>query len=202
MVDVMAGVLNVLLGQNSGAASASISFTASAVSASDLTTYTFASQSLGSAATGRKIIVGVGGSQTSGVAISSVTVAGVPATSIATNVAASGAFNRSALYIADVPTGTTGDVVVTFASGVLRAGVGVWAAYNLNSSTATSTGTSLSNPYSSSLTVNAGGIAVCYAFTYFASGLPTHSYSGLTKDFDQDMESSVLPQSGGSANFA
>lgn len=101
-----------------------LTFTDSDSSTTNATEYTFSAQSLGTADAERQIIVGAWGSSGAGVSVSSLTIGGVSASLI---IAQNGATNPIAeLWIADVPTGTTGDVVVTFNDGKLRAGIGVW----------------------------------------------------------------------------
>ena len=88
---------------------AEVSQTASDGSASNLTAYTFSGLSLGVAATNRKIVVVVGGFADGGETISSVTVGGISAEPVISQ-AATNTFLE--MWQADVPTGTTGDVVV------------------------------------------------------------------------------------------
>jgi len=96
--------------------------------------YTFSSQNLGTAASDRQIIVlakteGVNGG---GLVFSSITVQGITATLIQADTGAVTA-NNCAIAIVDVPTGTTGDIVVTL--GVTTAydmGIGVYRATNTN----------------------------------------------------------------------
>ncbi len=122
---------------------------------------TFASQSLGTAGR-RNIIIALAHYSTN--AATGVTVAGITATQIVSEVV--NASRRCSLWIASVPTGTTGDVVVTFAGAVARAYIGVYAAYNLASSAARDTATfsliGTATPYFLDLSadVPARGIAV------------------------------------------
>ena len=129
----------------------------SASDGANATTYTFSSQNLGDADTDRHIIVGISTRDvgTTSQAISSVSIGGVSATIVvqqrnsATNTCVAG------LAIAKVPTGTTGDIVVTFSEEVLRCGIGVWRAIGI-SATATDTGSSTSNNPSDSINISAG----------------------------------------------
>lgn len=101
-------------------------------------TKTFTAMDLG--AEGRRHIVIALGVLGSG-APTGCTVAGVTATQLAIE----NIFNfRSALYIASVPTGLTGDVVVTLAS-TGGAFIGVYALYNLRSATPVDTVTDAVN---------------------------------------------------------
>lgn len=106
------------------------------IDTNSLSTYTFASQPLGVEFSTRKIVVGVttriNGTLTG--TIDSVTVAGVAATQIANRRTASGADSYIAnMYIVAVPTGTTGDIVVTTNAAAVNCYVGFYSARNVSS---------------------------------------------------------------------
>src|SRR3990167_11105596 len=92
---------------------ASVAFLQVNGSATDLTTYTFSAENLGVAASDRFIVVTITGRSSDGGArtIDTVTIGGVTAT-INIQIANSGSFNGIAT--AAVPTGTTGDIVITW----------------------------------------------------------------------------------------
>jgi hypothetical protein len=105
--------------------------------------YSFSSQSIGTAATGRIIVVGAStaGGSTLAPAITSVTIAGnaaAEAIQVATGIV-SGNVARGGLYALQVNTGTTATIVVTFSGNVSRCGIGVWAIYGAGSTTAVDT---------------------------------------------------------------
>ena len=108
----------------------SVSFLTSAYSTSNTSSYTFSSQSLGTAASDRKIYVGVGASAVStAYSFSSVTVAGVTATQIvAGNADNNNSFQPFAIYEADVPSGTTGDVVVNLSGTMANCAIALYRA--------------------------------------------------------------------------
>lgn len=101
-------------------------FLQSAIDTTDASTYTFSSQNLGVAGAARTIIaainarVGVGGVRT----INSVTIGGVSATVDVQRAHVDG--TTSGIARAVVPSGTTGDVVVTFSDSVYRCGIALW----------------------------------------------------------------------------
>jgi len=107
---------------------------ATAVKTDDATSYTFSAVSFGAAASNRSIVVGIGGGRSSSGArnISSVTIGGVTATIAAEqdSPAASGS-NVAGIAFAEVPTGTSGDIVVTWNATMSRCGIGVWSATDL-----------------------------------------------------------------------
>jgi hypothetical protein len=183
-----------LIGFGAGGSVVTLSFTDSSVDASNLTTYTFSTQALGTAASDRRIVVGAGSSSAAGTTVSSVTVGGIAATQLATAGTGNGI---AALWIASVPTGTTGDVVVTFSQAQSRAGIGVWALYGA-AAAAFDTGTSTADPMTDTLNVPASGAAI----GYFAGNDNTSAtWTNLTENFDEAQESTIT-QSGASATFA
>ena len=113
---------------------ASISYITNAASSSGLTNYTFSTQSIGTAATGRRIIVIASGySTTGGRTFSSVTIGGNAATSIVTASDSGGVVNSqlAGIFILQVDAGTTADIVVNFSGGMGGCDIGVFAAYDL-----------------------------------------------------------------------
>ena len=107
------------------------SFTASVVNAAPASpTVTFSAVSLGTASATRKIVVGVAAGGGNVDSITSVTVATISATLVIASGGGTSAYTE--LWQADVPTGTTGDIVVV-SSGVDakgRMGIGVYAVYD------------------------------------------------------------------------
>lgn len=173
----------------SGGGTVAISNTAGAtsVSGTDAASYTFAAQSLGSAAADRRIYIGVCARGAATPSILSVTVAGVVASPIGT-ITHGSTLSRTSLYVADVPTGTTGDVVVTFTATVLRCGIGLWRVTGANSfAVSTQVATSTADPATANLTIPANGGAIGYGFTSHSTPL-THAWTGMTEEFDSVVE--------------
>lgn len=170
----------------------SVSFTANAIQDAVLTTYTFATQAIGTAFVGRRVVVGVGAINSASRTISSVTIGGIAATQIAfAEGSGSGVFVPSGLYIAQVDIGTTASVVVTYSGSANRCGIGVFALSNMTTSTASDSGTSTANPETKTLAVPPGGLAIGYATVYQSGGTPTFGWSGATERFDQILEASA-----------
>lgn len=165
---------------------AAIAFADHQVSNSDLTTYTFAALSFGAAAGNRLVIAGISGQNSSARTISSVTIGGVAATQLVTTINGASVFNRVALYAALVPTGTTGDVVVTFSGSCFRAACAVWRATNVFSLTPVSTGSDTNDPSTANLSVVAKGIAVGFASEYVNGAATSYSWTNLTESVDAD----------------
>ncbi len=158
---------------------ASCSYVTSAVSASDLTTYTFSSQSLGTAASNRYIIVAVMARAASSQTISTATIAGVTATQLidfgATNTSNAG------FLIAPVPTGTTGDVVVTFTGAMVRCAIGVYRVVNLKSITPVDTATSEATPLAGTVDATDGGFVIGAVFS--GGSITGITWTGATQSY-------------------
>lgn len=175
-----------------------LAFQGHAENTSSLSSYSFTSQPFGTAQADRYVIVGIGWANLTPT-ISSVSIGGVGATNIATNANANG---NSALYIALVPTGTSGNVDISFASATgLHCGIAVWSATGLLSATAISSGNnSASATPSVTLSTVAGGFAIGYAHvgsnvSYSNTTVP---WTGVTQDWAGNVISNSRPHGGGS----
>jgi hypothetical protein len=179
--------LSNLSGFGGRAYTGSMSFIGSTKVTNDATTYTFAGQSLGAA--GDRLVVVVGHTLDSAFnQVSSVTIAGVAAT-IHVNNTRSGT-SDCCLFIASayVPSGTSGDIVVTWQSSTFRCTIGVWALYNLQSKSPRATVAPASaDPVDLSLAVPAGGFVVAGATSLDATGF---TWTGLTERYDATGETS------------
>lgn len=150
------------------------------------TTYTFAAQGLGRSQTKRVIAISVEGmaSHRTVLSISSATINGVSATvAISAYQQFIDSIQRgtiSAIIYAVVPTGTSGDVVITFNAAMTTVGIQVFSLYNLSSSTPFHTASNVqgnSSFSSMALNIPAFGAAIgaySYSDWSFSSG------SGLT----------------------
>jgi hypothetical protein len=165
----------------------------SATSSSDLSTYTFSAQNLGTAASDRYIIVGVTHRGTG--VISTVTVDGIAAAELV--VIANGS-TQVGLYLASVPTGTSGDVVVTLSTTTNRCGVHMWRAVGLGEASAFDTLAIAANILQGAVEVPAGGFTVAVALN---SQSDTFTWTGLTEDHDSvaDVTMSAASKSSSSA---
>lgn len=161
----------------------SISYITSASNESNLTTFTFSSVSFGAATDRSLVIIGVSGRQGNNRQVSAVTIDGISATLI-TRCDADNAC--TGIYAASV-TSTSGDVVVTFSGGMDAAAIGVWAAYNLKSTTAFAAFSDRATTGATSLPgdVNtpATGIVVSVG-SINASTLRTVTWTGVTERYE------------------
>lgn len=166
-------------------AHAAFAFLQGTSSTSDLTTYTFSSQNTGTAAADRYIIVAIESrSATSGRTISTVTVGGESATQVVQQTNSTSGANVCGLYIVALPTGTSGDVVVTFSGGMARAAIQLYRADDLASATAVDTDNSVANAPSVTLTTAAGFAVGCV----FSQNTTTASWANLTEDSEEAPE--------------
>lgn len=177
-----------------------LSFLQTAFSTTDGTSFTFSSQNLGTAAADRYIIVAVQ-SRSVGTdvhTIDSVTVGGVSATIVVQRQNNAANSSYAGLAIAAVPTGTTGDVVVTFSTTMLRCEVGLWRATGLASATATDFGSSTASAPTYAIDVVAGGFAIG-AVTQ-SNGVSA-AWTNLTEKYD-DLQDLNTILTGASDEFA
>lgn len=137
------------------------------------TSFTFSGKDIGTAASNRKVVVAV--AYNSAPAISSMTIGGVSATVVGTS-------TKCEIWQANVPTGTTGDVVITFSGTNQRVGIGVWAVYAA-ASAASQVSTSTANPPSvTSHVIPTNGC--CIAVAAIQDDSNTYTWSNLTEDYD------------------
>lgn len=147
------------------AAAVDLTYQTSTQSATDASSYSFASQAIGTAAADRYVIVGIG--ITSGVAgprtVSTCTVGGISASRILRVENATGDITAE-LWMALVPTGTTATVAFTTDDTCARVGISVWSKTGgASPGTAFDTGSSTSEPASISMDIPARGAVVGFA---------------------------------------
>jgi hypothetical protein len=157
---------------------ASIAYVSNATDTANRTLYTFVSQNLGTPAADRKIIVAVKVNGTLSNLIQSVSIGGVTATLAIKDQTAAG--QDVGIYIASVPSGTTGDIVVDPGNTPSGCDIWWWETHGLTSNVATDTGSSNANPQTYDLDVVAGGVAVAIA----ANDSTTATWTNLTEDYD------------------
>lgn len=148
----------------------SLTATANASDTSSQTTYNFGTLSFGSADTTRIMAIAVGSRNAAGTQqVSSASIGGVSATFSVRQLGATNA-SVSEIWYAAVPTGTTGNVSVTFAGANSRAAVQVYAIIAPSSAAPTATGASTANAPTTTFTIPAGGAAI--GTSYWVSGAP------------------------------
>jgi hypothetical protein len=185
-VGVSVGVPDLNPASGEGARAVTVSFVDSEVNANDLTTYTFSGVVLGAAAADRRIVVGVGHRGTLARTIVSVTIGGIAADAIVQVVSGASDLNRVALFWAAVPTGTTGDVVVTLSGSAVRLGICAWAL--MGAASVVDTGSAIVDPATDTINVPLRGGIVGYAFATDTGVARTVTWTGMSEDVDEVVE--------------
>ena len=190
-------------GVSVASAAATVTFTDSSVDATDATTYTFSTQSIGTASADRKVVVAAdtAGGAASADGISSMTIAGESATQVIATIAPLGDETQVELWQADVPTGTTADIVVTWNGAHGRCGISVWGVTGaLSAATDTLEDNSSTTAETGTIDVPAGGVLIA-AVVHTATGTKTHAWTGPTEAYDEEVETNV-GHGGASAAYA
>ncbi len=185
---------------------ADVTFLGSASSVTDLTTYTFSSQNFGTpdGTATRHIVVAIGSRANAARSISSVTIGGVAATAVITANDTVGGADIAAIYIAAVPTGRTGDVVVVFSAAMLRCAITIYRVTNIDSITASDTGSDIvdaSNVFSDTINIPANGIGIAACWHNTSAGNATATWAGLAEDVEVAPESATNSLSSACDNF-
>lgn len=166
-----------------------LDFLQSATDTADLATYTFASQNFGAAASDRYIIVTImarkSGASTT---ITGVTIGGVTATEVVQRTNNVTNSDIAGIFIAAVPTGTSGDVVVTLGATMVRCAIGLYATTGLSSATPYDSDSSVASPPSVSLDVPVNGFIIGAGLTAAST---TATLTGITEDYDSTLETFV-----------
>jgi hypothetical protein len=191
---MLMGFIPAVVGASSGLSAVTLINRGSlTTSTSDLSTYTFSSQAIGTASTTRRVVVAVHCGRDTGASpsLSSATIGGVSATIHATQSGSGGGFyGYAAIISATVPTGTTADVVLNLSATSYWAGITVIAIDGLNSTTPTATATDntlSSGVLSNSLTWSADGFVIAAA-TFGTSSSTTWATS-VTERWDSLIDS-------------
>ncbi len=179
-----------------GATAITRTYITSAASASDLTTYTFAGIVATAGATRKCVAVITARGATATTTLSTCTIAGVSAT--CTTLYGAGN-SQVSIAVADVPTGSTGDVVVTFSAGMARAAVALYDMFGASSSTPTATGNDATDAYTYSLTCTAGSVVFAGATDAETSSF---TWTNLTENVDSTANYDSQTYSMASAEFA
>jgi hypothetical protein len=175
----------------------SLSFIDAVENSANQTAYTFSGVSIGDADAGREVIVGVAGISSGGdKAVSTLTIGGVSASLVfaGTN---TGSGHGSEFWRANVPTGTTGDIVVTWGGAMACTGVGIYRMVG-GDTTVENTAENGSNPMVTTISVSAGGAIIgCGFYTSNA----TYAWTNLTEKYDEQMNGGDGTHTGATDTF-
>ena len=170
-----------------GPAAVTLSYLVEDGSEDDASSYTFTSQSLGTAASDRRIIGGAYGLDNSGntISVSSVSVAGISGSQLVSVANNTSLNNVAALWSADVPTGTTGNIVITFSETVVKMGMALWRITGGAGGTV-DTKSSTSDNFTLSITANANGAIIGFAGNRQGLGVggTSWTWTGLTENYE------------------
>lgn len=156
---------------------------ANAVASSNIG-HTFASLNFGGTSADRYMLAFIGFQGSAAGSIAGCTIGGVSGTEIsALNVTGIGTgTTKGKTYIASVPSGTSGDLVVSVSSAAAsRYSYALYALFGLGSTTPFDTGTATTNPMTKSLNIPERGVGIAASFD---STSATNTWSGLTEDSD------------------
>lgn len=169
----------------------SVSNTASAFDNTNLTSYSFASQSFGAANTARQIFVVIHASGSSVSGITAVTIGGVAASIVATDTGASNSY--MVIARAYVPSGTSGTVAFTATGGAARGAISVYRVIGAGVHV-TAAGVAASPDYSLTIPVPARGAVIAGAA---ATSAVSWTWTGLSEDTDLETESPIFSTASG-----
>ena len=155
-------------------------------SSTDATSYTFSSEAIGSPAENRVIALCIGSRSANSTTVSSITIGGVSATKQVEYRNLSNGTTLANIWTAEVPTGSTADIVVTFSGPVYRCGVGIYRIVGIQSQVPYSSNGATANNVSIDMNTPDAEAAVIAMCTTNADGSTT--WTGLTEDCDFIMD--------------
>ena len=141
---------------------------------------TFSSVALGTAASDRRVVVVVGIGHVSAT-LASVTVGGVSGSLIRRQDGSDSMDTE--IWLATVPTGTTGDVVVTQGAASNAGGMAVYTMHGASATENDYISVNNGNPFSGTIDVSAGGAIIGVSHANHGSG-PNSTWAGITEDVD------------------
>ena len=186
-----------------------VTYQASATDGSGSSPWTFTAMAIGTADSNRRVIVAIAAPSTSTAldpAIDSVSIGGVSATLYGSRQHSSNTYHEVSFWYADVPTGTTADVVVTGATGHNRASMtvaGLWTLdktklINNQPTDSAMDNTTSGTPLTDTLAVQSGGFILGMCCRQSSSGTWAWG-SDLTEVYDVDAGNQIVGAA--SANF-
>lgn len=165
--------------------------------AGDQTTYSggvWDSINLGVYAPNRQIVVGATARNSSfangGVASGSVGGAPVSVQHAVSNTT-SGGGNYADILVAS-PTGTSGNISLTYAAGKNRAGAGVWAVYGADGAVPHDVGAQNVDATNDTIDLPAGGVAIGCCFFTVGGGINAGAWTGLIERYDAIVEGTLV----------
>lgn len=155
-------------------------------SSADQTVYTFSAEPIGAARSDRQVLLCVHARKASATAITATATINGVSTTVVQQVhnATGGAANYAGMFMLNVPTGTTGDIVITFNAAVLRVGMQIYRLTGLASTTPVDT-YSGTTTLSDTLTISTNSVVIGAANR--GSGSITTVWTGITEDHEDTL---------------
>lgn len=175
----------------SGTGGATVDYIATHAIGTDGTVFTAAGASIGAADSSRVVAVIVSSRSTTGQVLSGVTIGGNAATIVDTiRDSDSGTGNSASIAVLAVPAGTTATIEATFASTQLRCAITVYrlTQVDIESAVVAKATGNTGTPLDLDLAVVNGGVVIAGGMGNSGSS-PTASWTGLTEDYDNPIES-------------
>lgn len=184
-----------------GAEELSITYKGHSLDSGDSNSYTFSSKDLGAASGTRRIFVAAHTVDTeTDTHVSAVTIGGVSATVHVTEdhqlSPPSGVASCVGIASALVPSGTTGDIVVTWTNTTFRCGMSYWVTHGLQDGSPTDTQSDTDEAINFTLNVPVDGLFIC-AGTTSSGGASNASWTNAPEDYDAAGESGENYTGGG-----
>lgn len=183
----------------SGGGVIDLSLVDSAGDSGNQTTYTFTDRALGDAAADRTIVVGFHAEGSTGRTISSLDIASGTETIIGTLQESNGIY--CAMYRADIASGTTGTITITWSGSMNRCAITVYrlSGHSASAPAASNATTNASSALSFTLSPTVGNATIGVATSNQDGIWNGVSWTELTEDHDSRVESSMV-YSGASEN--
>lgn len=161
----------------------------------DTNVYTFTGAGIGTASSGRHVVVCAGGDSGASRSVSGVTIGGAAMTEV---VKANQGNSAAGMYIKQVAAGTTADIVVTFSGAMTRAEIVVYTITDPTSATAYDSASAVASANQASANINyvAGGAVIGFATLEENSSC---SWTNLTERVDHTLETNTTVTSASKA---
>lgn len=169
-----------------------LTYESQALNNTDLTTYTFAGQDIGTASAGRRVLFGIVGRRGGSTASTlSATLAGNAATEVVSTSSTTSGVTHITLFSRDESSGATADIVGTFDSGMLRSALEVATVRGFSGAPDTDANyVAIGTTLAITLTVPTGGAGFVMAFCSTTVSLAL-SGTGVTENALQTLETGM-----------
>ncbi len=174
-------------------------FIGTGVKTTSATSYTFSAQSIGAASPFRRLVVGIAATAGSGNPdlSSTLTCDGVSMTNMGTTNSGGGFVANVAFYTIMKPTGTTANFVLSFTAAPECCAIAVWTEEGYETAPLAYSSSQDFGTQNQSWSVNEIAEGIMYGIVVGRnSTVRTHTWTGLTEDFDTTIKASTASFSG------